>query len=89
MPDDWSREDPPTGESLGRHATLYHAGFGALDRVAGAQRLDGAEFYAPEIVGDDHSRVILEYPSDDALAEAWEAVLFESPAHADEVLGDD
>jgi len=81
--------DPPTGESLGRHATLFHAGFGPFDRVAGPQLLDGARFYAPKTVGDDHCRVILEYPSDDALAEAWESVLFESPAHANEVLNDD
>jgi len=86
MTDDRSREDPPTGESLGRFATLYHVAFGALDRDPGAQSLDGARFIAADVATKTQGpeRILVEYPSDEALVEAWGAVLFESPAHADQ-----
>jgi len=77
---------PPRGDQLGRHATLYHVTLGALDRVTGPQKTDGARFYAPDRPVDDYSRIIVEFPTDEALAEAWEGVLFESPAHAQRVL---
>lgn len=79
-------QTPPRGDSLGRHATLYHVGMGALDRVSGPQTTDGARFYAPDKPVDDYSRIIVEFPDDDALAAAWEEVLFADPSHAQRVL---
>jgi len=80
--------DPPTGADLGRNATLFHRNYGALDRVSGPQKQDGARFYASEL-GTAHGRVLVEYPTDADLADAWEHTLFESPGHADRALGGD
>jgi len=82
-------DDPPTGGSLGRHATLYHVYLGMLERGPGPRGYDGARFTAREISTSGPERIVVEYPNDDALAEAWESVLFESAAHANEVLADD
>jgi len=76
-----ARQEPPTGASLGRQATLYHAVMGSLDRVKGPQKTDGARFYAGEVPVDEFSRIIVEYPDNESLAAAWEDVLFASPTH--------
>jgi len=78
----------PTGDDLGRQATLYHVSLGALDRYQGPQRREGARFNAWNRPVDDHSRIIVEYPDDNALQNAWEDVLFESPGHAEAVRTD-
>lgn len=80
--------DPPTGADLGRNATLYHRSMGALECVHGPQKQNGARFYASQH-GTRHGRLIVEYGSDAALADAWKHTLAESPGHAERVLGGD
>lgn len=68
--------------NLGRHATLWHVEFGALERVTNEPVPVGSvRFRADEI---PTPRILVEYTADE-LEERWEETLFESPLHAHEV----
>lgn len=72
--------------NLGRHATLWHVDFGALDRdVYGMVPTDAVRFVANDV--GTRPKVLIEYRIDE-LKEAWEDTLFESPIHAEEVATD-
>lgn len=69
---------------FGRHGTAYHTALGAMDVSPGPQPKDGICFTVSG--APTEGTMMVEY-THEQLAEVWEDVLFESPVHADEVLG--
>lgn len=70
--------------NLGRHATLFHAALGPLDRATGRpEPVGGALFRASDT--PTTGAMYVEYTAE-RLEEAWEETLFEGPLHADEML---
>lgn len=73
---------------LGPRATLYHKELGALTRIAGRGDARRVRFRIENVAPPYARHVTIEYDAP-RLAEAWEDVLFESPDHAEAVLGAD